>query len=415
MASSIGARRRARSLRWRVWPLGGAVALAAAVIVVVALGVSLLLPPAQPAAAPSATRTTLSAPPPTATAVASPTGPWRTLVSSSGAGGAWSPDGAYLAVWSVSASGTNQDMRLVDSKGTLVRSLDADRFAWLDARSFVLVRGGAPLLGSATSGVLSPVLGSFSGDLLSSYRGAITVTTPVPSDPSSVHFVVWTPQGASASVSGQPVAWSPDGTEIAVWRPRPRTGAVGVGQSDTGTVDILAWPGLATLAHIPDGSLVAPASFDPTGRYLLVSRLGLAGSFIFDLATGKSVGPASIGGSGTTGIAWSSGGDLLVSGSDGSVTTYHIPSAAGVRQTGLGDLVESSSSGSTTVFAFSQDYTGSPRPITLIRDGSTTTVSVPGGLVSGPSISADGSGVVVFCLIDHGGPSEHTEALLLVG
>lgn len=351
-----------------------------------------------------------------ATAVRSTTGPWKTLVAFTGAGAAWSPDGAYLAVWSISNSEAIQNMQLLDSRGTLVRSLDADRFVWLDTRGFVLVRGGSAFLGSVASDVLSPVLGSFSGDLLSGYHGAITSLTSDPSNPSNAHFVVWTPQGGSKPVNGQPVAWSPDGTKIAVWRPKPRTASVGIGYQDTGTVDILAWPSLTTLANVPGESFVAqPSSFDPTGRYLLVSRLGLAGSFVFDLATGKNVGPASIGGSNTTGIVWGSEGDLLVASNDGSMATYSIPGTASVGQTGLGDLAESSANGSTVVLAFGQNYSGSPRPITLMRGGSSTTVPVPGGLVADPAISADGSGVVVFCLIDQGRQTEHTEALLLVG
>jgi dipeptidyl aminopeptidase/acylaminoacyl peptidase len=419
VAASIERRRRRPPAGWRGWQLGGA-AVMVAVIAVVVLSAPLLLGPAlTPVAsssqAPGATGSA-TLPPASASPSAGQAGPWKTLVASTGAGASWSPDGRYLAVWSVSASGANQDIRLLDRDARPIRSLDADRIVWLDATRFLLVRNGSAFLGSVDSDALSPISESFDGEGLSNGHGAIALTTADAADPSKTHFVVWTPAGVSNVVTGQPVAWSADGTRLAVWLPSAQSGPGGVGYHATGRVEILAWPGLETLASIADDSLVPqPTSFDPSGQYLLVSRLGEGGSFVVDVKTGKGVGPSSITVSGTSDITWGSNSDVLVSNTDGSVTTYPIPGTEGARQAGLGDSAAASADGSTIVYYFTQDYSGNPRPITLSRGGTRTSLPVPGGLESDPVISLDGSGIVVFCLVDHGLSSERTEALLLVG
>lgn len=178
-----------------------------------------------------------------------------------------------------------------------------------------------------------------------------------------------------------------------------------------GWIEVLSWPDLRSVASLKNDSFVRqPTDFDPSGRYLLVSGFGLAGYSILDLATGKTVVRA-----GTGSPAWDSASDLLVTATDGSVTTYPISGGPATTQAGVGDGAASSTDGSTIVLYFSQDYSPSHRPITLIRNGVSRTITVPGGLESNPVVSPDGSGVVIVCLINHGNPGEVTEALLLVG
>jgi hypothetical protein len=344
---------------------------------------------------------------------ASPTvaGDWKVLAASAGVGASWSADGRWLAVWERLSYGATRDLRLLDSSGNLVRSLDGDRVVWLDATRFVLWRASSSFLGSVDSTVLTPTAVTFPADALSNSHGAVAITTANSSDTAKTSFVVWTQAGTSRVVIGEPEAWSPDGTRIAVWHSTAPAGPLGVGYQPTGWVEVLSWPDLRSVASLKDDSFVRQTSFDPSGRYLVVSRLGVAGFSILDLATGRMVGPSGVAGS----PVWDSSSDLLVSAADGSVTTYPISGAPPTTRAGLGDGVASSTDGSTIVTFFSQDYLPNPRPITLIRNGVSRTVSVPGGLESAPVLASHGSGVVIVCLVHHLLPSEETEAMLFVG
>jgi hypothetical protein len=334
------------------------------------------------------------------------------LAASAGVGASWSPDGKWLAVWDAFVSGQTQDLRLLDSASNPVRSLDGDRLVWLNATQFVLSRASSSFLASVDSTVVTPIASTIPAGALSNNHGAVALTTVQPLDPAETSFVVWTQAGTSRVVIGQPEAWSPDGTRLAIWHSTAPAGPRGIGPQDTGWVEVLSWPDLRSVASLKDDLLVSPhISFDPSSRYVLLPRIGLSGFLILDLASGRTVGP-----SGVTGPAsWDSAGDVLVTAADGSVTTYPISGGPATRQDGVGDSVASSTDGSTVVLYFWGDYSQNPRTITLIRNGVPRAISVPGGIESAPVISPDGSGVVIVCLVHHLLPSEETEALLLVG
>jgi hypothetical protein len=405
--------KRERSDKFRQWrpvfAIAAAVAIVAAFVAVPLVFRPAVLPNASssPAATPSPSLTPASASP-------SRVGDWKLLDASVTAyvGASWSPDGKWLAVWDEYSGPVVQDMRLLDGAGNVVRSLDGDRFVWLDATQFVLSRGASSFLGSVDSTVLTPLAATFPADPLSNNRGAVALTTVQPLDPAKTSFVVWTQAGTSRAVIGQPEAWSPDGTRLAVWHSTTPAGPRGIGSQDTGWVEVLSWPELRSVASLKDDLLVPPhISFDPSSRYVLLPRIGFSGFLILDLANGRTVGPSGI----TGPAAWDSAGDVLVAATDGSVTTYPISGGPAATKAGVGDNVVSSADGSTIAFYFSQDYSSNPRPITLIRNGVSRAISVPGGLESDPVIAPDGSGVVIVCLVHHLLPSEETEALLLVG
>jgi hypothetical protein len=387
-------------------------AIAAAGVIVAALVlVPIVFRPAAVPTARSSPTATASLSQFSATASSTPVGDWKVLAASAGVGASWSPDGKWLAVWDEFGSGATQDLRLLDRAGNPVRSLDGDRVAWLDATRFVLWRASSSFLGSVDSTVLTPTAVTFPADALANNHGAAAITTVQPLDPAKTSFVVWTQAGTSREVIGEPEAWSPDGTRLAVWHSTAPPGPLGIGYLATGWVEVLSWPDLRSVASLKNDSFVRQSSFDPSGRYLLAFRLGLAGFSILDLATGQTVGPSGVTGS----PVWDSSSDLLVAASDGSVTTYPISGGPAKTQAGLGDGIASSTDGSTIVMYFSQDYSPNPRPITLIRNGVSRAISVPGGLESAPVLAPDGSGVVIVCLVHHLLPSEETEALLLVG
>jgi hypothetical protein len=402
---------RERNAMFRPWRPVLAIATAAAIVTALVTVPLVFRTAVGPGASSSPTAITSPSLP---SATASPTlaSSGKVLAASAGAGASWSSDGEWLAVWDEFVSGATQDLRLLDSAGNPVRSLDGDRLVWLDASQFVLSRGNSSLLGSVGSSDLTPVTATFPAGALSNNHGAVAITTVQPSDPAKTSFVIWTQAGTSRAVLGQLEAWSPDGTRLAVWHSTTPAGPQGVGSQDTGWVEVLSWPDLRSVASLKDNLLVPVGiSFDPSSRYLLLPRIGYSGFLILDLATGRTVGP-----SGVTGLsAWDRASDLLVAATDGSVTTYPISGGPAVTEAGVGDSVVSSTDGSTIVMYFAADYTQSPRPITLIRNGVSRTISIPGGLESAPVISPDGSGVVIVCLVHHGTPSEEAEALLLVG
>ncbi len=410
VAAAIRAKRERseKSRRWRpVVAIAAAVAIVAALVAVPLVFRSAVVPSVS--SSPIVT-TSPSLPP----ASASPTrvGDWKVLAASAGVGASWSPDGKWLAVWNEFVSGQTRDLRLLDRAGNPVRSLDGDRLVWLNDTQFVLSRASSSFLASVDSTVVTPIASTIPAGALSNNHGAVALTTVQPLDPAETSFVVWTQAGTSRVVIGEPEAWSPDGTRLAIWHSTAPAGPRGIGSQDTGWVEVLSWPDLRSVASLKDDLLVSPhISFDPSSRYVLLPRIGLSGFLILDLASGRTVGP-----SGVTGPAsWDSAGDVLVAAADGSVTTYPISGGPATRQDGVGDSVASSTDGSTVVLYFWGDYSQNPRTITLIRNGVPRAISVPGGIESAPVISPDGSGVVIVCLVHHLLPSEETEALLLVG
>ncbi|MGD0861916.1 MAG: hypothetical protein ABSA21_04065 [Candidatus Limnocylindrales bacterium] len=398
-------------MRSGAWRQVASVAVAVALV-----GAFALLPfVARLAIGPSASSsptTTASRPSPPASASPTQLGDWKVLAASAGVGASWSPDGKWLAVWDEFATGATQDLRLLNGAGNLVRPLDGDRLVWLDATRFVLSRGNSSFLGSVGSDDLAAIAATFPADALSNDHGAVALTTADPSDTAKTSFVVWTQAGTSRVVIGEPEAWSPDGTKLAVYHSTATAGPQGIAPEPPGWIEVLSWPALRSVASLKSDSFVRqPTNFDPSGRYLLASGFGLAGYSILDLATGETVGPAAVTGS----PAWDSSSDLLVAATDGSVTTYPISGGPATTQAGVGDSAASSTDGSTIVLYYWADYSQNPRPITLIRNGVSRQIPVPGGLESDPVVSPDGSGVVIVCLVHHGLPSEETEALLLVG
>jgi hypothetical protein len=340
------------------------------------------------------------------TTTPSPTlvGDWKVLASSDTVGALWSPDGKWMAVSDNVTNGPpdEQHLRLLDSTGDMVRALDGNDAIWLSATQFILSRGDSSFLGSVDSTVLTPTdAGSMVGGL-SNDHGAIALTT-IPSDQAKISFRIWTQGGTSSSMPGAAMAWSLDGTKLAVWH--YTTPGHGVGGQPLGWLAVLSWPDLKPVATVKDASFAwqQQMSFDPTGRYLAATD---GPNSVLDVATGRMVGPAGV----QMTPAWDAAGDLVVPASDmsGHVTFYPVSGGPSTTLADVGDSAVSSTDGSTVVLYFSSntDY----RPITLIRNGVSRTIAVPGPVLYAPWLSANGSGAVVGCQV--GG---QLEALLLVG
>lgn len=394
---------------WRRVP-APVVAISAVTVLVVALvGATFILhPPPGSGASPSSAVST--PPPPSSTPSASPSGvgDWQALAAAYAVGASWSPDGEWLAVWDRAGDGASAErhLRLLDSAGKPVRELTGDRLLWVDATRFVLSRGDASLLGAVDSTDSTPLPTPFPEAALSNNHGAVALPSVEEGDPAATTFVVWTQTGATPAVTGLPEAWSADGTKLAVWHSTESEGPHGIGSQETGWIEVLSWPGLASLASVKEDSLVSePMSFDPSGRYLVVSRLGFDGYLVLDTVAGGLVAP-----SGVTGFtpAWNSASELLVPAVDGSVTTYSLSGKPPVTTRGVGNGVVASADGSTLVFHFTSSESARG-PVTVVRGGVSRTVQVPGRVESVPVVSADGSGVIIICLAGN-----EQRALLLV-
>lgn len=374
------------------------VAVVAIVVALVAIPV-LLYAMAGPSPSPLAT-TTLSSPSrlpmasPSATGSPFLMGNWRVLAASDTVGASWSPDGNWLAVWDRVTNGTpdEQHLRLLDKTGKQIRVLNGDYLVWVDATHFVITRASESFLGSVDANDVTPLAVAFPDGAVSNDHGAVAIET-IPSNPADTSFVVWTQNGTSQPIAGEPEAWSRDGTKLAVWHYVAPSGSQSAGSQPPGWVEVLSWPSLHAIVTENSPTFARqPMSFDPSGRYLLAPQA--SGACVIDLSDGALIGPTGVGMGSTP--AWDSTGDPVVANFDGSATTYPVSGRSPTTLTGVGDSVSASADGSTLVFYFAQ----SAGPVTLVRGGSTQTVQTPGPVQPTPALSPDGSGVIVICLVD---------------
>lgn len=320
----------------------------------------------------------------TASPTISPTsdvGPWKVLASSDTAGAGWSPDGRWLLVWDAVTNGTaaQRHISLDDAQGKVIRTFQGElpvelEPVWLDDRSFVIARDGKNYLGTVDSPALTPISPPFPDGLLSNHHGVITYETSGNLD-ASARFVVWTPSGgAMPAWAGVPVAWSRDGTKLAVWHWVAGTSGPGA----AGWMEALSWPGLRSLGAIHQSPGWIFALFDPSGRYLYTN------GWVLDLVTGQA--------SAMTGSSGASRANARLLPSLGVVTSP--------------DQDASASADNSTVALW---YMSQQRPIVLVRGGRQRSIDVPGPLQPpDPALSPDGTSLVVVCAVGGG-----FEALLL--
>jgi hypothetical protein len=167
---------------------------------------------------------------------------------------------------------------------------------------------------------------------------------------------------------------------------------------DGGWIEVLAWPGLARLAALPGTSVASSVRFDPSGRYLLLPGTGS----VLDVATGKQlqVVPDSIG---FDGAAWDEAGNLLMqawsSDTPTLLGTYDLQGKLLSRRTAEGNTLVGTPDGKTAV-TYHQQRSQAPA-MTVIRNGDSHDVALPGPLLWGPpALSPDGTAMVVVCSVN---------------
>jgi hypothetical protein len=331
---------------------------------------------------------------------------WSVLATTDIGGAYWSPDGKWFLLWS--RPGYDQPapvaMELHDAKGHLVKTVPFGTPIWVDGRSFIVeTAAGSAVLATVDSATVEPVSANLPLDsgsaIVSNGHGAVAFSTAGANTTAS-QFAIWTPQGVSRQLPGQPAAWSRDGSKLAVWHYQGPI--VGADAMPGGWMEVLSWPDLKELVALPDTSVAGFTSFDPSGLYLLLPGTGS----VLDVTTGAriQVVPDS---TAFDRAAWDQNSNLIIQewtgGASYPVTTYSLDGKPLWRSDVTGDSLVGTLDGKTVV-----GYYGSrsqKSAMTVIRDGVVHDVALPGPLLFGPpQLSADGSAVVVLCNV--GGRSQ---------
>jgi hypothetical protein len=214
----------------------------------------------------------------------------------------WSPGGTEIAV-TVGGSGDRPYVTILDTAGKQIDRLDAWDFAWVDDRTYVAIDKGAgpaattnsAFVGHVGSSTREPIPGDF-GVLVAGDGGAVALTL---NETASNHYRIWSRSGLSAPRDGVPIAFSPDGSLLAVVHypvaccaggPSPEpTRAPGPPTLDVAMVDTgasvatnpnVAWAYGAYLAFSPDSRRIA---------FLMNLKTGprLEGVGVMDIASRK--------------------------------------------------------------------------------------------------------------------------------
>ena len=329
----------------------------------------------------------------TSTGTSAPPSKWRIAGGGDTAFGQWSPDGTRLLVieGKTNAPETDQHVLLARSDGTVDRTITATAAIWVDAGSFLVWRSGRTYVESVADGsetATDPVLPD---DAVSNGHGAVAVTAGVRDAQET--FSVWTSQGTTTPRRGEPVAWSPDGSTLAVWHFQSR--GTDTGAPAIGTLEFLAWPSLSRVSASSEKVDAAPALFDPSGRDVVAP-----GPTIIDVATGTTtahaVDFAAHVGNPSELIAWTTSGELVVPSLNGGPASVFDATAAPLFVRSLDGSFDSAAGplDGSLVVLFAVDPPA--QTLTLLRAGVGSTVVLPeGAVIESVSVALKGDMVLV--------------------
>jgi len=218
-----------------------------------------------------------------------------------------SPDGKRVAVL-VTDKQSNGTVEVFTAAGTKVAAYAGQDFGWLSTDMLAVFQPGADgvngpvtvhTVDGSLNGIPVPLIPGTWGGVLGSGHGPLVLNSAVPQGAYAFdHFQVWTSGslGPLLTTFGTPMAWSPDGTLLALERSRDTVvHPTGIVLADTGSYDadlsVLHFPGGHPLARFPSGLVVdSPAYFSRDGRYLAANESALdphgQGPIIIDLVTG---------------------------------------------------------------------------------------------------------------------------------
>jgi hypothetical protein len=327
---------------------------------------------------------------------------------------AWSPDGAHLLSW---ASGSGHQLQIRDSSGRITGTVTADAATWVGPSTIAIAThaqatpsatgslvhgsGGPGHRGNPSVGPTNRAVGDTVGLIDVSGRATATLPGSYPlwggvangmlvgsgsgelviagQDSFGWHFVLWN-GSLSASQKGLPIAFSQDGSRLAVLH---SAGAWGYGVS--GSLEILSVPALTSVGsysrlnlRVGGGSLGSAfgfdAAFSPDGRSLLVSGT------LVDLGRGSTLATGRGG--------WLPDGTLVTASNSGLVLWHGSTPTPDQRFPGAG-TVATSRHGELIYF-----YNDARPALLLDTDGTLYALSLPGvRSISGLLISPSGRAI----------------------
>jgi hypothetical protein len=186
---------------------------------------------------------------------------------------------------------TERQIQVLDSSGRLTGSFNADSATWVDSDTIAAATHGKGPGGSTTisllglNGHVTATLpgsymdgaGSSGAVLLGSGTGLVAIASKGDWGPSQSTFVIWDGSSVGSSHTGMPIAFSQDGTELALLHP-----SSGPGSNSSGWLEVVSVPSLNTIASYShttlrvanqgDGPGYAPdVAFSPDGKWLFAS------------------------------------------------------------------------------------------------------------------------------------------------
>ncbi len=334
----------------------------------------------------------------------------------------WSPDSEHVLIVedfpSTPSAAETSTLLLLTADGPELASYAGYREpAWLGADEFIAYQASAipdnphsmvqitAILGNAMDGSTTDISAPCcwpvgNGD------GAVAVSWLPPQQDGNERpqFSVWSDGRSTEPRDGYADTWSPTGDKLIVVHPFG-----GQPVLEEGWIELVGWPGLATIFEGDHTKAAGDATFDPTGEYLAYSDMDALGqgrySFWIDmvkLATGDMVRIPIAGEQGmSVTFAWDSAGNLVVSDVvAGTLATYRLDGSQMNSQpydpANYTMGVVSSADGSTVLIERQRsDIEDLQVELTIEREGRTTQASSIGG--PEPSwLSPNGEHLIVF-------------------
>jgi hypothetical protein len=351
----------------------------------------------------------------------------------------WSPDGSMFAVAERPKGSPSQPseptVHIFDRSGAEQSVWVTPTFAWLDSSSFVeFMNATAPddtiveraYVCQVGQSVIAELPGTYDG-LVSGPSGAVALMLPWNGTPETTpQYAVIADGAVGPTRNGYPMAWSRDGSELAVFHPTGPPPPRGIGTQVIGWIEVVASTGESVgAARDVSTSLISQAEFSPDGKRLAF------GDDTNAATTGEAIGVLDLRSGDLQRIAthgtfsWANSDELLIASADSSIPSQNSRivswSATGRRLApyATGNVVGASGQGAVIAGMNGSDSAGSTGPASLTfvdgREPSPTTVPVVlgGGVWGGVTPQAwspDGRSLV---LIVGGATAIYQDAVLI--
>ena len=310
---------------------------------------------------------------------------------------AWSPDGSELLVLEVAGPSGGTSAVILSRDGQKLDEFAASAAAWVD-------QGHVVFLTASDGGRVDAGIRNLGDHAVASLGGGYVDASPILVSPAgditlqrgssgpAADFDLWHAGTLRPAIPGIPVAWSHDGSLLAVIHPRTSTG--GTGNAGSAWMDVMRVDGGQTVAAFPNEyiGLGTTVSFDPTGHVVAACGGATDGPCrpqLMNVVTGTTT---VVGQPPTDDLGWLADGRLYWS--DGSRIQFWTASGGVVDP-----RLPPGSSVSTTSSADVLIVVGDSEAADVIDHGVATEVALP-GVATGPVVWSGTDGAVAVRLPD---------------